>query len=85
MSTVVSKFKFAAIQLAVGADKQDNIKRADKMIREAVSNGANVVSLPEVSIMLCEETNNLAILSKIVSSQTFTLHNIIVLELSLWK
>jgi len=41
------KFKLAAIQLAVGADKLLNVQRAVAKIAEAASNGANVVVLPE--------------------------------------
>lgn len=39
-------FKFAAIQLAVTADKDHNLKNAADKIKEAASNGAKVVSLP---------------------------------------
>lgn len=42
-----TKFKLAAIQLAVGADKLLNVQRAVAKIGEAVANGANVVVLPE--------------------------------------
>lgn len=39
-------FKFAAIQLAVTADKGHNLKNAADKIKEAASNGAKVISLP---------------------------------------
>jgi omega-amidase len=42
-----STFKFAAIQLAVTADKDNNLKNAADKIKEAASNGAKVISLPE--------------------------------------
>lgn len=41
------KFRFAGIQLLVGADKEANLRRASAKIAEAVANGAQVVSLPE--------------------------------------
>lgn len=41
-------FKLALCQMQVGLIKEDNIKNAEKMIREAVKNGANVVALPEI-------------------------------------
>jgi len=44
MST--NTFKFAAIQLAVTADKESNLKNAADKIKEAASNGAKVISLP---------------------------------------
>jgi len=46
-AAVGKKFKLAAIQLAVGNDKLLNVQRAIAKIGEAVSNGANVVVLPE--------------------------------------
>ena len=41
-----SRFKLALIQLSVGANKSDNLIRAANKISEAVSRGANIVSLP---------------------------------------
>ena len=41
-----SKFKLALIQLAVGANKAENLKRAVMTISEAAENGAQLVSLP---------------------------------------
>ena len=41
-----SRFKLALIQLSVGANKSDNLIRAANKISEAVSKGANIVSLP---------------------------------------
>ena len=41
-----SKFKLALIQLAVGANKAENLKRAVMKISEAAENGAQLVSLP---------------------------------------
>ncbi|XP_023338709.1 omega-amidase NIT2 [Eurytemora carolleeae] len=44
---VANKFKLALIQLAVGSNKTENIKRAALKISEAAQNGAHVISLPE--------------------------------------
>ena len=41
-----SRFKLALIQLSVGSNKSDNLVRAANKISEAVSRGANIVSLP---------------------------------------
>ena len=42
-----SRFRLALIQLLVGADKANNLTRAVKCIREAASNGAQLIVLPE--------------------------------------
>merc|ERR1712071_321342 len=42
-----SKFKLALIQLAVGPNKLENLKKATQMIEEAALNGAQLVALPE--------------------------------------
>jgi len=44
---VMSSFKFAGVQMAVTADKEQNLKNARELISEAAKNGAKVVSLPE--------------------------------------
>ena len=36
----------ALVQMAVGTNKADNIAKACKMIKEAASNGAKLISLP---------------------------------------
>jgi len=41
------KFKLALIQLTVGPNKLDNLKRATQLIKEAATNGAQLVTLPE--------------------------------------
>ena len=49
-----SRFKLALIQLSVGANKSDNLVRAANKISEAVSKGANIVSLPgKAPSLLC--------------------------------
>ena len=40
-------FKFAACQVAVGADKDANLASAAAAVAEAASNGAKMVALPE--------------------------------------
>ncbi|XP_073256280.1 omega-amidase NIT2-A-like [Porites lutea] len=42
-----STFRIALIQLAVSSNKSQNVLRAKEKIKEAVSNGAKVVALPE--------------------------------------
>ena len=39
-------FRLALIQLATTADKQNNLRRARALVKEACTNGANVVVLP---------------------------------------
>lgn len=39
-------FRLALIQLATTADKQANLRRARLLVKEACTNGANVVVLP---------------------------------------
>ena len=51
VDTGLRKFRLAMVQLAVGADKMANLKRAEGLVREAASNGAQIVSLP-VSVAL---------------------------------
>lgn len=43
----VSKFKLALIQLAVGSSKADNLLRAVQKVKEAATQGAQLVALPE--------------------------------------
>ena len=40
------RFKLALVQMAVGADKAANVRRACRMVKEAVQNGAGMVVLP---------------------------------------
>jgi omega-amidase len=46
-SNPTRNFKFAGIQLAVTADKAQNLKNAQNKIAEAAQNGAQVIALPE--------------------------------------
>ncbi|MCC5910904.1 MAG: carbon-nitrogen hydrolase family protein [Clostridiaceae bacterium] len=45
----MSRFKIAVCQMMVTQDKKDNLKKAEEMVREAVtSQGADIVVLPEI-------------------------------------
>ena len=41
-------FMVALCQMKVSVDKKTNLTKAENMIREAVSNGAQVIALPEM-------------------------------------
>lgn len=43
----LSKFKLAVIQLAVGPNKLENLRKSTQLIKEAALNGAQLVALPE--------------------------------------
>lgn len=45
---IFSEFRIALIQLAVTANKAQNLLRAKDKIKEAVSNGAKIVALPVI-------------------------------------
>lgn len=40
--------KVAALQFSCSKDVQENINKAEKMVREAADNGANIIQLPEL-------------------------------------
>ena len=42
------KVKVAALQFSCSKDLQENINKAEKMVREAADNGANIILLPEL-------------------------------------
>ena len=42
------KVKIAAIQMKCEKDIHENIKKADKMVKDAAANGANIILLPEL-------------------------------------
>ena len=46
----VPKLKIALVQMAVGADKAANLRKAVQAVREASRNGANIVTLPVSSL-----------------------------------
>ena len=45
-SAHAGRFKLALVQMAVGADKAANVRRACRMVKEAVQHGAGMVVLP---------------------------------------
>jgi len=47
MANSLNKFRLALVQMAVGANKAENLQRASTKIAEAAQNGAQVVSIPE--------------------------------------
>ena len=49
--------KVSAIQMSMSEDKTVNIKKAEKLIREASSNGAQIILLPELfsSLYFCKD------------------------------
>ena len=50
----LSKFRLGMVQMLVGADKAANLVRAAKLVKEAASNGAQVVALPVSVLNYCE-------------------------------
>ena len=44
----MSKITVAAIQMKCSRNVQENIEKADRMVRKAASEGANVILLPEL-------------------------------------
>ncbi len=40
--------KVAAVQMAMGDNKEANVERAERLVREAASNGAQIILLPEL-------------------------------------
>ena len=42
------QFRLGICQLMSGVDKEENMKKAEAMVREAAAGGASVVMLPEV-------------------------------------
>ena len=42
------KVKVAALQFSCSKDVQENINKAEKMVKEAADNGANIILLPEI-------------------------------------
>ena len=40
--------KVAAVQMAMGDDKEANVERAERLVREAAANGAQIILLPEL-------------------------------------
>ena len=57
-----SEFRIALIQLAVTANKAQNLLRAKDKIKEAVSNGAKIVALP----VIFGEISTMKLLTKVL-------------------
>lgn len=53
------KVKYAGIQMQCSDSVEENINKADKMVREAAGNGANIILLPELfeRKYFCQERN----------------------------
>jgi N-carbamoylputrescine amidase len=49
--------KVSAIQMSMGEDKEANIAKAERLVRQAASNGAQIILLPELfeGIYFCKE------------------------------
>ena len=55
----MSKIKVAAVQMSMCADKNKNIDTAEKLVRQAAEQGANIILLPELfeNLYFCQERN----------------------------
>lgn len=42
------KVKVAAVQMSMSSSREENISKAEKLVREAAAEGANIVLLPEL-------------------------------------
>lgn len=53
------KIKVAAVQMGMSADISENIRNAEKLVRIAAADGANVILLPELfeNLYFCQERN----------------------------
>ena len=51
--------KVSAIQMSMSEDKQDNISKAERLVRESAGEGANIVLLPELfeGLYFCKDMN----------------------------
>lgn len=56
---MISNVKVAAIQMSCCDDREENIAKAERMVRQAASDGANVILLPELFELpyFCQEKN----------------------------
>ncbi|GGN59658.1 carbon-nitrogen hydrolase family protein [Oceanobacillus indicireducens] len=80
----MSMVKVAAIQMDSQNDKQENIKKADSMIREAVLKGAELVTLPEYFNFIGEEKEEEENAEYIESGETVVFLKNIAKELNVW-
>ena len=53
------KLKYAGIQMSCSDSVQENIEKAERLVREAAKNGAKVILLPELfeNRYFCQEKN----------------------------
>ena len=53
------KVKYAGIQMSCTRDVRENIEKADRLVREAAANGAQIILLPELfeNWYFCQERN----------------------------
>ena len=56
---MISNVKVAAVQMSCSVDREENIAKAERMVRQAASDGANVILLPELFELpyFCQEKN----------------------------
>lgn len=68
----MSNFKIGIIQMCVDKDKIKNIEKANKFIKKAVKEGANIVVLPEM--FLCPyDTSNFSVYAEKEGELSFLL------------
>ena len=55
----MSSVKVAAVQMSCSEDREENISKAERMIRSAAAEGANIILLPELFELpyFCQEKN----------------------------
>lgn len=55
----MQKVKTAAVQMSMCADQSENINKAEKLVRKAAAEGANIILLPELfeNLYFCQERN----------------------------
>ena len=55
----MQKVKVAAVQMSMCANQNENINKAEKLVRKAAAEGANIILLPELfeNLYFCQERN----------------------------
>ena len=53
------KVKVAAVQMSMTNDSKSNLDKAEKFVRQAAGDGANIILLPELfeNLYFCQERN----------------------------
>ena len=56
---MMSSVKVAAVQMSCSDDREENIAKAERMVRSAAAEGANIILLPELFELpyFCQEKN----------------------------